>query len=369
MKAIFAVTALAAAISTQAFAADTETEVSYLGSMDAFFQVDLLDDGAKTVGLTEDDDDGEGVEIAMETTIVHGPFSGSLGLEYYSEDDDAAIIVGDIIITDGNLSFGQVGSLMSTDEYAGDMLDYEPWDDDEDADQVADVAAGFKYMVMEGFYVQLQGTDEDGADYGVAAQYTGSSDALSYVVEGEAQLSDVSGVDDEYFFGAGVTYSVDAFTAAAAVNHFYNNGLLEDDGVTSAPGQDTEYALEISADVAGASLYAGWTDYSTETEDDEFLELTAAYAVTETITAGVGYEYTTAEDAGDYFYGTLAYAEGQIAASLEAGLEDFDAETTHAYIFADVVYTSEAGVAYYTEFERESSSDATTLTMGGRYSF
>jgi hypothetical protein len=41
MKAIFAVTALAAAISTQALAADTETTTSFVGVMDVFATVDL----------------------------------------------------------------------------------------------------------------------------------------------------------------------------------------------------------------------------------------------------------------------------------------------------------------------------------------
>jgi len=82
MKAIFAVTALAAAISGQALAADTEATTTFTGSMDINFTYDMQpDDATYDIDQVNDDDDGEGYDIQMDVAVTNGPLSASIGIE------------------------------------------------------------------------------------------------------------------------------------------------------------------------------------------------------------------------------------------------------------------------------------------------
>jgi hypothetical protein len=368
MKAIFAVTALAAAISGQALAADTEATTTFTGSMDTAFTVDLANEANKDVALVEDDDDGAGYEITMNIDVVNGPFSGSIGLEATDNGldndndlgDDVAVTVGDLMVTEGKLTFGQVGNLMSTDEYAHEMAEA----------GTADVTAGFKYAVAEGVTVQLQNHQPAstgyGSSYGVAAQYMGSADALSYVVEGEFSGSDGApdGSDPATFVGAGVTYAADAFTVMAALNNY------------GATNKITEYALSVESTLAGATVSAAWTDVNTDVEKDEVLELNASYAVSEEISVSAGYWMTMAESAGDEVTAGVAYAAGMWSASADMTLAEFDADNAKPVeIDLNVTYTAESGVEFYGDYGMQAEDTASTTTeksmlaLGARYSF
>jgi len=78
MKAIFAVSALAAAISGQALAADTEATITYNGAMEFDFIVDMAAE-TKDVELQKGNDanDGGSFGLYMDVEVVNGPFSGS----------------------------------------------------------------------------------------------------------------------------------------------------------------------------------------------------------------------------------------------------------------------------------------------------
>jgi hypothetical protein len=370
MKAIFAVSALAAAISAQAIAADTEATTTFSGSMDAAFSVDLANDATKNVALVEDDDDGEGYEIDMEIAVVNGPFSGSVGIEAYDNDldgdqslgDNVKVTVGDLTVTDGKLTFGQVGNLMSTDEYAGEMAEA----------GTAGVLAGFKYMVMEGMHVQLQNneaaTNAYGSSFGLAAQYTGEADALAYTVEGEFSGSDGApdSADPSTFVGAAATYTADMFTLDAAVNNY------------GASTKITEVAVGVSTEVAGAtaSVVVTDTDLASEvTEDSLFVDADVSYAI-DAVTVSAGYFFTSVEEAGDEVTAGVAWEQDALSASADITLAEFDAENAKPLLTElNVTYTSEAGVAYYADYalQAEDTDSATAeknmLTLGARYSF
>ncbi|MDN3650682.1 hypothetical protein QWZ13_17385 [Reinekea marina] len=358
MKAIFAVSALAAAISGQALAADTEATITYSGSMDTALTVDLNNDATKDVNLVDEE-----YSISMDVDVVNGPFSGSIGIEAADGDttvndnaltsDELVVTVGDLTVTEGNLTFGQVGNLMSTDEYAHEMAEA----------GTADVNAGFKYVVAEGVTVQLQNhqpaTTGYGSSYGVAAQYTGSADALSYTVEGEFSGSDGApdGSDPATFVGAGVTYTTDAFTVMAAVNNY------------GATDKVTEYAASIEASLAGATVTAAWTDVNTDVEQDEQLDVDASYDVSEEMGVSAGYTLTTAEETGDEVRAGATYASGMISASADVTIANFDAtEADDALIELNVTYTADSGVEFYGDYDMQGDTKS-MLTLGARYSF
>jgi hypothetical protein len=376
MKAIFAVTALAAAISGQALAADTETTTTFTGAMDARVIYNLAESTEATDDLGTvvvpssfdvdlDDDDDFLYGLSMEMAVTNGPFSGTLTIE---SDEDSAItpVVEDLIVTDGKLSFGQVGGLMSTDEYIDASVEMAGDDDMEDG-------IGFRYAAAEGFTVQLGG-DESNAAKGTAiiasAQYAGAAGALAYVVEGQMKASAVGSeldADAPMFVGAAATYSADNTTVMAALNYTSD----------TAGETDMDYAVNATTTVASATLTAGYLERSGETDDDEELFVGAAYAM-DAISLSAGYLLTTAEEAGDEVTAGLGYAAGAMSYSADITLANFDAATADAVLIELGVSTvSAAGVTYYGEFEMQAEGDTgaittaetSKLTVGGKYSF
>lgn len=404
MKAIkiasgVAVSALALAISAQANAAAhegmaTETEWSFTGSMEFLTVIDLAPaatvvnsdgdsvDSVIDVELDEEDDfdgsTGEGWGLEGELSIVHGPFSGSLGLR--TDDGSAEVFAGDIVITDGAISFGQVGSLVDeTHEYAYDM--------DDSADSAAvrsegrDVGAGLRYT-MEGLKVQVEGANRDdnvndtddgtfttitdaGTDYGVAAQYMGEADALSYVAEAQFRTSSLGGDDDSpyLYLGAGATYTMDIVTAKFGLNQYSvttaANPGAHDDSIL-------EYGFELTATPVDAlSVYLKGQDIdagSTITDDSMKLLVGAAYTVDALKFTGE-YKFTDADN-GDEIMGRVDYTAGAIGAYGEVTLANFDADTADApLIEAGVSYTQDNGVKYAADYDLRAEETGATVNQ------
>jgi hypothetical protein len=360
MKAIFAVSALAAAISAQALAADTEATTSFTGAMDAQVILDMesatIADSTYDVDLKEDD---YNYGISFKFDVVNGPFSGSIGVK--SDEGNTDFDIGDLVVTDGKLSFGQVGSFDATDGYVDGVVGMSDSTDDTKAVHIgSDVA--FRYAVSDEMKVQLGGLNDDaGTAIIPAAQYMTESGALSFAVEGQVKLSAVGAeldMDPEIFAGAGVTYASDMVTVTAGLNY-----------VSDTAGSDMEYAVNVSSTVAGATVGAGYYDPSSEGEKDEEAAVEVSYAI-DAITPSAGYKYTTAEDAGDELWAKVAYAADSYNASAKVIMANFDGGDAAAdpMIELRVDTTSEVGVTYYGEFDFQ--SDATNkLTVGAKYSF
>lgn len=354
MKAIFAVTALAAAISGQALAADTESSTSFTGTMDAQFILNLQPDVATyDVDLNDDGDDNEGYEITMSTAVTNGPFSGSVGIT--TREGASAFDIGDIVVTDGMLSFGQVGSLMNTDQYTDGV-------EDDMAETKLDVDVAFRYAVSDSFKVQLQGLDDDaGTATGLAAAYTGSADALSFAVEGEMYASGPgsdAGLDPKIFAGAGVTYAIDAATVKAVFNYTGD----------TAGNTVIEYVASVSTTMAGATLFAAYQEKNTDVDDDESAKVEVSYAAG-AFTPSAGYMLTTLADAGDEVFGKIAYSADNLDASAKLVMGNFDAATAdEALIELRVSTKSEVGVTYYGEYDMQKDAK-NQLTVGAKYAF
>lgn len=404
MKAIkiasgVAVSALALAISAQANAAAhegsaTETEWSFTGSMEFLTVVDMAAgavnrDGDATdtvidVELDEEDDFDEGAAgdaWGLETTlsVVHGPFSGGFTLTG-DDESDVSVSLEDIVITDGAISFGQTGSLVDeTHGYAYDM--------DDSSDTVAirsegrDVGAALRYT-MEGLKVQVEGSnrkdasgdpvvtgidastlDTQNSDFGVAAQYMGEADALSYVAEAQFRTSSLGGDDDTpyTYFGLGATYTMDIVTAKFGLNQYSATS-----DITVAESHDEsilEYGFELTATPIDAlSVYLKGQDLDagdTFTEEAMKLLVGAAYTVDALKFTGE-YKYTDVEEAGDEIMGRVDYTAGAIAAYGEVTIANFDADTANApLIEAGVSYTQDNGVKYAADYDlRAEETDA-----------
>ncbi|WP_127556591.1 hypothetical protein [Saccharospirillum alexandrii] len=403
MKAIkiasgVAVSALALAISAQANAAAhegmaTETEWSFTGSMEFLTVVDMAAgavnrDGDATdtvidVELDEEDDFDEGAAgdaWGLETTlsVVHGPFSGGFILTG-DDESDVSVELDDLVVTDGAISFGQTGSLVDeTHEYAYDM--------DDSGDSAAarsegrDVGAALRYT-MEGLKVQVEGSNRkdasgdgvvtgidatgangtDSSDFGVAAQYMGEADALSYVAEAQFRTSSLGGDDDSpyTYFGVGATYTMDIVTAKFGLNQY--------SVTTSADAHDDailEYGFELTATPIDAlSVYLKGQDLdSGDVVTEEAMKLLAGAAYTvDTLTFTGEYLFTDAEEVGDEIFAEVAYASGMIGAYGSVTLANIDAETGDApLIEAGVSYTQENGVKYAADYDlRAEETDAT----------
>ncbi|MEX0624325.1 hypothetical protein [Saccharospirillum sp.] len=404
MKAIkiasgVAVTALALAISAQANAAAheggaTETEWSFTGSMEFLTVINMADTGLTNtsgddvgtiidVELDERDDfdsatAGEAWGLETKLGVVHGPFSANL---VFTADDDNAVTteVTDIVITDGAFSFGQVGSLVDlTHEYAYDMgdsnddiLDGNAFNvggiDESEYSEGREVGAGFRYT-MDGLAVQLEGVNTtesddvtmDGTeDYGVAVQYQGEADALSYVAEAQLRTSSFGGDDDSpyTYVGAGATYTMDMITAKVGFNRYSvtteggANGF-HDDAVL-------EYGFELSATpVEALSVYLNGMDQdSGSVFVDDSMELLAGAAYTVDVLTFTG-EYTyTAADGGDTALGEVAYSAGQIGAYGSVEVTDLDTDAQSPFIEVGASYTQENGVVYSAHYDLQADSD------------
>lgn len=402
MKAIkiasgVAVSALALAISAQANAAAhegmaTETEWSFTGSMEFLTVVDMAAgavnrDGDATdtvidVELDEEDDFDEGAAgdaWGLETTlsVVHGPFSGGFILTG-DDESDVSVELDDLVVTDGAISFGQTGSLVDeTHEYAYDM--------DDSGDSAAarsegrDVGAALRYT-MEGLKVQVEGSNRkdasgdgvvtgidatgangtDSSDFGVAAQYMGEADALSYVAEAQFRTSSLGGDDDSpyTYFGVGATYTMDIVTAKFGLNQYSvtTSADFHDDAIL-------EYGFELTATPIDAlSVYLKGQDLdSGDVVAEEAMKLLVGAAYTVDALKFTGeYEYTDVEEAGDEIMGRVDYTAGAIAAYGEVTIANFDADTANApLIEAGVSYTQDNGVKYAADYDmRAEETDA-----------
>ena len=385
MKAIkiasgVAVTALAAAISAQANAAahggDTETTFSYTGSMEATYTIDMMGtdfngDEATVMDVDLDEGDdfdsataGEAWGLEMNVDVVHGPFSGSLQVR--TDDGEVAVDAGDIVITDGAISFGQVGSLIETHEYTYDM--------DDAGSEGADVEAGFRYT-MDGLKVQVEGENVDATtttnssglatEYGIGAQYSGEADAISYIVDAQFRGSDQApdGSDAFTYVGAGVTYTSDMVTVEAALN---NAGTSD---------KVTEYGVSITATpVEALSVYVKAQDHdaSDETETDATNSMKVLGGASYTagmITATAEYTYTAVEEAGDEFFGEIVYTDGPLSAYADVTLGDLDAEeSADPQIGAGVSYTKDNGVKYAADYDTQADVE-NKLVLSAAYAF
>lgn len=387
MKAIFAVSALAAAISAQAMAADTEVTTSVSGAVTFKTTVDFegsVDaDGKDATEIdvyldSEDDaDDGGAYGAYIAWDIQNGPFSATItvqGEDNGGTDGVVDVVIEDVMVEEGALSFGQLGALDSTDEYTHLQ---------EDAGvTLADVDAAFRYTAGD-FAVQLegvQGTDGNGtanttltgSDFGLGAQYSGSSDALSYVVEAQVRASSLSPSTSEarIFLGAGATYTADMFTVAAAANYTQGGYLAADPA--------TELAFSVTAMPTDASsLYAKGTYVSGDGAANDGASETTLGATYSLDSVGLEAAYTLVEagadasnldNGSDFAMVKATYAANgyDYYASVEVYMDE--GEDLDPLFEAGVSTSTDSGITYAADFDFQADT-TTQVALSAAYSF
>lgn len=401
MKAIkvasgVAVSALALAISAQANAAaheggDTEFSMSATGSMEAIYMIDLSGTDANgddatvmDVELDEGDDfdsatAGEAWGLQYDVAVTHGPFSGTVSA--YIDDGETTFEIVDLIVTDGPISFGQIGSLLTTDDYAYDMDDSTAYEALGDLHDGASIDAGLRYT-MGDLKVQIDGTNDTatttndtyGSDFGGSFAYAGSADALSFVVDGQFRGSNQApDTSDAYtYVGAGATYTADMFTAKAAFNT-YTTSTSAAQAATGEKESISEYGFELSATPMDAvTAYLKGQDLDAGNSNDTMLLLVGATYTVDTLTFKGEYE-NTAADGGDSALFNVSYKQDKIGAYGEVTMNDLDGDGETPYLEAGVNYTQDNGVRYAADWDFQSEGDFNaemhTIKLGAAYAF
>lgn len=383
----FAVSALALAIAGQAVAQEATTEVDFTGSVKVQSVFDLENDTRENQmpGYSSANEDWFHLEATW--AVSHGPFSGNLivGLSADEDDDDAMRFVGgaepngevrveDLMVEEGPVSFGQIGSVADTAGLLESLTDFDALGETA-LDYGVDAAA--RYTVADlGLKVQAEGS---GDDFGIAAGVMQDLDVATVwadVQYREDINDDEDGMEDgTVAYGFGVeAMPVDMVTLTAV----FRGDTAENFGADE--DEDTQ-AFGVRADVQATdeiSVYALFADNETALDDNAAFKLggTAEFAP---LTFEGSYEAKAAEAADGLIFGKVSYTDGPIGAFAEVhyNLEDFLAEGQEAgtkfVLGAD--YTYDSGVVVGAEYENagedfwDADSDVSTFTAFSQYKF
>jgi hypothetical protein len=386
MKAIFAVSALAAAISAQAIAADTEATTTFSGEINYNTWFDLE---AENRFMTVVDGEDE-TELDMSISVANGGFSGSLS--YDAHDDDWSI--GDLQYSEGAFLFGQgVGSIVSTEASVGNMSD--------DVDY--DAGDAFRYTSDFGLTVQAEagntyfdngnddddevvfnganagatatGADNTASDLGIAVAYMADLDVATVTVDAQYReaVSATDGNDTMIrpYVGAKVVASpVDmvTVTAGATMGGAQTDKVLKDD---QGGANTTSYGVQ--ADVTVMEGVTAMAYYSANvrdgvTDNEAKVSATATFApLTVTASHAIQLEAETATtEASATLSQDFEVADGVVAnAHAEASWEtDTDVDWSAG---ADVTYAISEMMSAYAGYEVNNAGDDSELTAGVIY--
>ncbi len=407
MKAIFAVTALAAAISAQAIAADTESTTTFSGNVNVGSTFDL---DAQTRDMSIIDSGDDGWNLDAEISVVNGGFTGSLSIE--GNDGNASVSMGDLLYTEGAIMFGDVDSIVTTSAPVDDMTSGTDYGVDK----------GFRYT-NEDLGIKLQaevgttnydadldgdvdGDDEDVAgyntaltstDFGLAAAYMGDFDVVTVAADLQYRESPLAGSPDEalaLYAGVKVVATpVDMLTVTAG----YSTG--HDIAVANFQDADSTIAqYGVRADVAVMENVSAYAYYSVVGEADANIkvgaeatfspvkveasydvdaeEFWAKVSLAEEMEVSAGLmvgAYAEAEYATDLTWVAGANTSYAITEMLKATASfdiDSDSETL---LKAGLAYTTEGGAALTADYENESAAwdDGLShkVTLKASYSF
>lgn len=380
MKAIttgFAVTALAAAISGQAMA-EAETTFSYSGEINVHTVMDL--ENSTRLNSIKDDTDGDqdAFELTLQADVVHGPFSGNIVIEDVDNDGGAygdpgyqdgtvTVSINDLMVEEGNISFGQIGSVVATD----DLLDLVT--DEENGGMSYDVDGALRYTDAEmGLKVQIEGDKASGAvadlvgadaDTAGAANVFGVAAALAQdigmgTVYAEAQY-------EEGFNSLGENTAKDTFVGVGA-----ELMPTEELTVTAAYqmlGDASAYGVRADYTMGDMAFYGSYGEPDADVADDEVILVGGSMTADMLTFSG---SYRMISDAEAYLATEVAYANDNIGAY--AGYEtDLADGVDYVWMGAGVSMTSESGVVYAADYENEDDAGAITseIDFSASYSF
>jgi len=388
LASAFAITGLALAVSGQAMAADTTTDWTWDGKV--VFSADLMGDhslvGSNTVVGSRGANGNTAANIDVDIAVANGGFSGMFKID--SSDAADEISISGVRYDEGAISFGDIGSMNSTEGYIASMKG--------DLSYTADQA--FRYTMDNGFAVQAQGgvtyvSDDDSStflaasDLGVAVAYSGEFEGGSFAVDVEYAEDgfNVAGVGTassnadtalDMYTGFGVTMAAsDAVTVKAAytagINAESSMGVRADFAgeAFNAYGEWVDEVITVGADatMGAANVYV---DYTVDGSQNAGVTLSGA---ADALTWGANFDY--AIDASDYSMG--------VNASMDAGAVVYAAaykmrEDDSTELTASATHTTEGGAVLSLAYENDNgtSSDSddsdytlNTLVATASYSF
>lgn len=404
MKAIFAVSALAAAISAQAIAADTEATTTFTGEVNVGSVMDLLAEDRYHEITTEGDD---GYFLDMNVAVKNGGFEGAIAFE--SDDNgDIAASIGDLTYTEGAIMFGDIDSIVTTSASVDEMA--------ESTDYA--VEKGFRYT-NDDLGIKLQAergdtnldTDADGdvddddaeggegeTDFGLAAAYMGDYDVATVHADLQYRESQLTGendgntplyaglkvvatpvemltvtagyttghsiANDGTFYDTSVnSYGVRADVAVVeGVTAFGYYSQIDDADAQMMVGAAAEYSpvlVEVEYDIDAESVW-GKVSLSEEVEVSAGL-MVGAYAEA---------EYVTDADITWVAGANTSYAITEMLKASASFDVDSDSESL---LKAGLAYTTEGGAALTADYENESEAwdegESHKITAKASYSF
>lgn len=371
MKAIttgFAITALALAVSGQAAAADTEATYEFSGEINVSSTMDLLDSVRYNTIEDEDDGDNDAFELTINTKVTNGPFSGTLVIREEEPADDSAtldyssvdIFIEDLMVEEGNVSFGQIGSIIATD----DLID--ALTDEANEGMSYDVDGGIRYTDSDmGLTVQAEAAD-DHADavidnaFGVSVNFTQEIDMGTVY----AEIQHSESID----FGVATpeNTSADMLIGVGAVLN-----VVEGVEVTAVYQSATvaAYGVGVVYTAGAITANASYGEPDADTADNEVIMLGGSFAA-DMLTFSGSYKMVS-DTTGDVEV-DVDYANDNISANAgyEMSLVDGDDSTA---IDLSVALTSESGVVYEAAFDQNTDAagadSAQAITLSAAYSF
>ncbi|MCH8551837.1 MAG: hypothetical protein LAT62_07870 [Natronospirillum sp.] len=382
----FAVSALALAIAGQA-AAETTTEVDFTGSVKVNTMFDLENDTRINgmPGYASDNDDWFNLEATW--SVSNGPFSGDLIVGLVDENNqngagndgpNGRVHIDNLMVEEGPISFGQVGSVVNTAGLMEGLTDYAIFDalGAEELDLSYGVDGAFRYSVDE-FGLQVQGEGTDAGVFGFGAGITQDLDVAT--VWADFQYREAVGADGmedgETFFGVAAEVSpIDLLTLTAVFN-------------TESASEQSALGLKVDVQATDdISVYAQYVDVDLGDEiidESDFVGfgLVAAFAP---ITFEANYQAWVEEIGEGILDAEVSYAEGPWGAfaGVELGLGGEATTPVNEYFKLEVGgdYTTDSGIKYGSKFTNTSfesagfadvgeSGDAQTLELFAQYSF
>ena len=375
LASAFAITGLALAVSGQAMAADTTTDWTWDGKV--VFSADLMNTtNGGSVGSRGANGDST-ANIDVDIAVANGGFSGMFKID--SSDAHDEISISGVRYDEGAISFGDIGSMNTTEGYIASMKD----------DLNYGVDNAFRYTMGNGLAVQAQGgvtyTDSStsvpvlGSDMGVAVAYAGEFEGGSFAVDVEYAEDGTSAADAalDMYTGFGVTVAAsDAVTVMAA----YTAGIA---GVSSmgvradyagdafnAYGEWVDEVITVGAD-ATMGMANVYVDYTVDGDQNAGVKLAGA---ADALTWGANFDYAINDTAFSYGVnasmdaGTVVYAAGYMSREGQASSE----------LTASATHTTEGGAVLSLAYEKDDGTSTdpdsskaafNALTVTASYSF
>jgi hypothetical protein len=361
MKAIFAVSALAAAISAQALAADTEATTTFAGSIsyETTFELDTPD---RSMSVGDE-------SLSMDISVANGGFSGTLSFVEEGDDDDGAdpdnveneISVSDLQYAEGAFLFGQgVGSIMSTAGAVGNM----------DSTMDFDASDAFRYTSDLGLTLQLEvgdddwdedgDTDDQATDFGVAVAYMTELDVATVTVDAQvrefnAGAGDEDTMADPYVGAKAVAAVTDMVTITAGLSYGGTGAGKFDDAVDAVVAYGAQADVAVMEGVTAAAYYST-TDTNNEvgvSASATFAPLTVTASHTMQLEAETATTEATAALSEDFAVSDAMMVNAHAEASWETDADvDWSAGVNATYMISEMLKA-------YAGYELDTAGDGT----------